>query len=66
MDVKKILGTLFTLAGTFGIIFGVIQIFSGGISNSQSWIFAVLGVIFFSAGIGLLKSIRTVETSSND
>lgn len=65
MDIKKILGTLFTLAGTGGIIFGVIQIFSGGIANSQSWIFAVLGVIFFGAGIGLLKSIRTVETTNN-
>lgn len=65
MDIKKILGTLFTLAGTIGIIFGVIQLFSGGIDNSQSWIFAVLGVVFFAAGIGLLKSIRTVETTNN-
>lgn len=62
MDIKKILGTLFTLAGAVGIVLGVIQIFSGDVANSQSWIFAVLGLVFFGAGIGLLKSIRTIET----
>jgi hypothetical protein len=62
MDVKKILGTLFTLVGAVGIVLGIIRLFNGQVSDANSWIFSILGIIFFGAGVGLLKSIRTIET----
>ena len=62
MDVKKILGLIFTLIGAAGLVYGVIAIFNGNIMESNSWIFAILGGVFFAAGLGLLKSIKTIET----
>lgn len=61
MDIKKIFGSLFTLGGAASLVFGIIGLFNGEL-GSQSWTLAILGVIFFGAGIGLLKSIRTIDT----
>lgn len=59
MDVKQILGLILTLAGMGGLIYGVLQVFNGGEAlNGSSWAALVLGVVFFFAGIGLLKSSK--------
>ena len=60
MDVKQILGIIFTIAGAGGLIYGVIKIFEGGEAlNGGSWAAGILGLIFFFAGIGLMKSTGT-------
>ena len=53
---KKGLAFLLTIIGGIGLVYGVIMLFTGNIVQSTSWIAAVLGVIFFTSGIGLMKS----------
>lgn len=60
MDVKQILGLIFTVAGAGGLVYGVIKIFEGGEAmNGGSWAASILGLIFFFAGIGLMKSTNS-------
>ncbi len=53
---KKTLSLVLTILGAGGLIFGVIMLFKGNVADSNSWIAAVLGLIFFTSGIGLMKS----------
>jgi len=59
MDVKKIFGTILTLLGIGGLIFTAV-IFantSGGVRDMKSLaIYGILGIIFFVAGIGLVRN----------
>ena len=57
MDVKKVMGLILTLLGIVGLIFGLLRIFGGETMDGNSWVFAILGFVFFSAGIGLMKSM---------
>ncbi len=61
---KKSLALVFTLLGAAGLIYGVVTLFNGGISNSNAWIGVILGLIFFSSGMGLLKSTSSSEESA--
>lgn len=61
---KKSLGLVFTILGTVGLVYGVIMLFKGNVMESNAWIGAVLGVIFFSSGIGLLKSTDSGQSES--
>ena len=51
----KTLGVLLTVAGMIGLILGVLGIFGQNYFTMNPWAFAILGLIFFSAGVGLLK-----------
>lgn len=51
----KGLGVLLTIAGMAGLILGVLGIFGQNYFTLNPWAFAILGLIFFSAGVGLLK-----------
>ena len=63
MDTKKMLGTVLTILGIVGLIAGVLGIFEGNqIAGLSSWAFAILGLVFFSAGIGLMKTVKTTNT----
>ena len=53
---KKSLAFVLTILGLIGLVYGVIMIFKGNIMESNAWIGAVLGLIFFTSGIGLMKS----------
>lgn len=53
---KKTLGLILIILGGVGLVYGVAMLFKGNIMESNAWIGAVLGVIFFTSGIGLLKS----------
>lgn len=57
MEVKKILGLILTLLGAVGLVLGLLRIFGGETLDGNSWVFAILGFVFFSAGIGLIKSV---------
>ncbi len=56
---KRILGIILTLLGVAGLIYAGISFMNGGGSakNVKAIIFSgVLGAVFFSAGIGLIKN----------
>ena len=60
MEVKKILALVFTLLGAVGLAFGVLAIFNSGqlALGQNAWGVAIVGVIFFITGMGLLRSVR--------
>ncbi|ELR71065.1 hypothetical protein C900_03195 [Fulvivirga imtechensis AK7] len=57
----KALGIILLLTGVVGLILGVFGIFGTPLVVLNSWALAILGLIFFSSGIGLLK--RTGDTN---
>lgn len=52
----KGLALLLTVVGIAGLILGVMGIFGRSYTEFSPWALAILGLIFFSSGIGLLKS----------
>lgn len=66
MDLKQVFGTIFTLIGAAILVFAV-WVVLGGASNFlglpvdgwESLVVAILGLIFFSTGIGLIKNSNT-------
>lgn len=64
MDIKQIFGAFFTLTGAAILIFAVVAALGGvnrffGLAIAGGWeslIVGILGFIFFSTGINLLKS----------
>jgi hypothetical protein len=57
----KILALVLTIAGISGLILGILGIFGRNIVALSPWALALLGLIFFSAGIGLLKRRRDTD-----
>jgi hypothetical protein len=55
----KGLAVVLTIAGMAGLVLGVLGIFGQNYFTLNPWAFAILGLIFFSAGIGLLKRPST-------
>jgi hypothetical protein len=53
------LAVVLTLAGMVGLILGVLGIFGQNYFTLNPWAFAILGLIFFLAGVGLLKRPST-------
>ncbi|QKZ12696.1 hypothetical protein [Spirosoma sp. KUDC1026] len=57
MNVKSILGIVLTLVGLIGLIYGGIDFTKGGVSQA-SFVYVIMGGIFFFAGVGLIRSTR--------
>lgn len=57
MDVKRIFGVLLTVLGIGGLIYAAMDFMQGGVARA-SWVWLVLGIVFFSAGISLVRSTR--------
>ncbi|MFD2935711.1 hypothetical protein [Spirosoma flavum] len=57
MNAKSLLGTILTLVGLVGLVYGGIDFTKGGVSQA-SFVYVILGGIFFFAGIGLIRSTR--------
>lgn len=53
------IAVVLTLAGMVGLVLGVLGIFGQNYFTLSPWAFAILGLIFFLAGIGLLKRPST-------
>lgn len=51
----KYLGLVFTIFGAIALVLGIIGIFGANLIRINSWALAILGIIFFSSGLGLLK-----------
>ena len=61
MNVKRIFGALLTILGIAGLIYTAIVFInaSGGTRDIKTLIiFGVLGIIFFIAGIGLIRTTK--------
>lgn len=58
MNVKRLFGTLLTILGIIGLIYAGM----GFIKHSMQWrellVAAVIGIIFFVSGIGLVKNTK--------
>jgi F0F1-type ATP synthase assembly protein I len=57
----KALAMILTIAGIAGLVLGVLGIFGKDIVAQNPWGLAILGLIFFSSGIGLLKRRRDTD-----
>ncbi len=55
----RTLGIILTIIGMAGLITGVLGIFGQNLVALSPWAMAILGLIFFSSGIGLLKRYRS-------
>ena len=58
---KRVLGIIFSLLGALGLILAAVQFMngSGGVRNIKAIaIYSILGLIFFFAGIGLIKNTK--------
>jgi hypothetical protein len=62
---KRVLGIILSILGIIGLIYAGITFMngSGGTRNIKTIIFAgVLGIIFFSSGISLIKNTKDKAT----
>jgi F0F1-type ATP synthase assembly protein I len=57
----KGIGTVLTLVGFVGLILGVLGIFGKDLVALSPWALAILGLIFFGSGIGLLKRRKDTD-----
>ena len=61
MNLKRIFGAILTILGTGGLIYAAVLFVTstGGTRDIKSLvIFGVLGLIFFIAGIGLVRTTK--------
>lgn len=61
MNIKRIFGAVLTLLGIIGLIYTAVLFVntSGGTHNIKALIiYGILGIIFFIAGIGLIKTTK--------
>ena len=61
MNLKRIFGALLTILGIVGLIYSAVLFIntSGGSHNIKALaIYCILGIIFFIAGIGLIRTTK--------
>ena len=61
MNLKRTFGTVLTVLGIIGLIYmGVLFMNTGGANRDIRGmiIFGILGIIFFTAGMGLVKNTK--------
>lgn len=51
----RALAVILTITGMIGLVLGVLGIFGQNYFTLNPWAFAILGLIFFTSGVGLLK-----------
>jgi len=56
MNLKRIFGTILTILGIIGLIYAAIGFIQSTEGYKALIVFAVLGVLFFFTGIGLVRS----------
>tara|TARA_R100000935_G_C2842059_1_gene171971 strand:+ start:18581 stop:18766 length:186 start_codon:yes stop_codon:yes gene_type:complete len=57
----KILGLILTIAGAIALVLGVLGIFGSMSTGISPWALAILGIVFFFAGIGILKRKKDTD-----
>lgn len=56
MNLKRIFGTILTVLGIVGLIYAAIGFVQSSEAYKSLIVFAVLGIVFFITGIGLVRS----------
>lgn len=56
MNLKRIFGTILTVLGIVGLIYAAIGFVQSSEEYKSLIVFAVLGIVFFITGIGLVRS----------
>jgi hypothetical protein len=56
MDIKKIFGSVLTIAGIGGLIYTAILYGNNSENTRAMVIYGILGALFFFAGIGLIRN----------
>ena len=63
MDLQQVFGTILTIAGAAILVFAVVVVLGGAssffglaVEGWEALVVGILGLIFFSTGIGLIKS----------
>lgn len=57
----KVLGFIFTIGASIALVMGVLSAFGVMAMGVAQWPMIILGVIFFFAGIGLLKNKKDTD-----
>lgn len=57
----KILGFILTIAGGIGLVMGILGVFGSMDAGMSPWALIILGIVFFFAGIGLLKHRKDTD-----
>jgi len=58
---KRLLGVILTLLGAIGLIVGAIKFVDHSSTNYDAkviFVYGILGIVFFFAGIGLIRTTR--------
>jgi uncharacterized membrane protein len=58
MNVKRTFGTILTILGIIGLIYAGYGFTQQNQGTRQLIVFAIIGVIFFFSGIGLVKNTK--------
>ncbi|MDR6736216.1 hypothetical protein [Sphingobacterium sp. 2149] len=58
MNVKRFFGTVLTVLGIVGLIYTGYELINKSAAYTTLGVIGVLGLIFFFAGIGLVKSTK--------
>ena len=62
----KILGVIMTVGGAIGLILGVLAVFGSMDMGGGTWPAIILGIVFFIAGISLLKYRKDTDHKDVD
>jgi len=62
----KILGFILTIGGAIALVMGVMGIFGSLQIGLSPWALLILGIVFFFAGIGLLKYRKDTDTIESE
>ncbi|GAB3999747.1 hypothetical protein GCM10028807_50850 [Spirosoma daeguense] len=57
MNVKSVFGIILTLVGLIGLIYGGIDFTKGGVAQA-SFVYVIMGAIFFFTGVSLIRSTK--------
>ncbi|WP_075352152.1 hypothetical protein [Algoriphagus marinus] len=58
MNLKRIFGAILTVLGIAGLIYSAVTFANGSADIKQMIVFGSLGLLFFIAGIGLVKTTK--------
>ncbi|WP_346238707.1 hypothetical protein ABDK00_004640 [Niabella insulamsoli] len=58
MNVKRVFGTVLTILGIIGMIYTGYELINKSESYTQLIVIGAIGLIFFFAGIGLVKNTK--------
>ena len=62
----KIIGLIALIAGAILLVVGVMGIFGSMSTGMSPWAFTILGVVFFFAGISLLKHRKDSDVIASE